>query len=196
MLFCQHKSGDHVAAGERDAPKIPNINFKGIGGDHKTRCHDACEAFLLLKLLTCLLHALARRLVLGAMDDLVITGAVANRVTACASQELGAGDQALRTAIAQRPAAEWLALLDAAGIPAGPINRVSQALSDVQAQHRAMVRALGGARLVGSPVRIDGTRADSDLPPPALGEHTDGVLGELGIARDRIERLKAAGVVG
>jgi hypothetical protein len=39
------------------------------------------------------------------MDDLVITGAVANRVTACASQELGAGDQALRTAIAQRP--DW-----------------------------------------------------------------------------------------
>ena len=32
--------------------------------------------------------------------------------------------------------------------------------------------------LMGSPVRIDGDRADSDLPPPALGEHTDEVLAE------------------
>ena len=100
------------------------------------------------------------------------------------------------SAIAQRPAAQWLELLDQSGIPAGPINRVSQALADVQAQHRAMVRTLSGVPLVGSPVRIDGERADSDLPPPALGEHTDAVLGELGIATNDIERLKAARVVG
>ncbi len=98
--------------------------------------------------------------------------------------------------IVQKPAAEWLGLLDQAGIPAGPINLVGQALSDVQAQHRAMVRTIGGVPLVGSPVRIDGTRADSDLPPPALGEHTDAVLGELGIAPNDIERLKAVRVVG
>jgi len=100
------------------------------------------------------------------------------------------------SAIAQRPAAQWLELLDQSGIPAGPINRVSQALADVQAEHRAMVRTLSGVPLVGSPVRIDGERADSDLPPPALGEHTDAVLGELGIATNDIERLKAARVVG
>jgi formyl-CoA transferase len=98
--------------------------------------------------------------------------------------------------IAQKPAAEWFEKLDAAGIPAGPINRVRQALEDVQAQHRAMVRTLGAVRLVGSPVRIDGERCDSELPPPALGEHTDAVLGEIGVSGDEIERLKAAGVVG
>jgi formyl-CoA transferase len=59
-----------------------------------------------------------------------------------------------------------------------------------------MVRTLGGMPLVGSPVRIDGARADADLPPPALGEHTRGVLGELGLDGDAIERLRAAGVVG
>src|SRR5439155_12945425 len=60
--------------------------------------------------------------------------------------------------IRQKPAAEWLEQLEAAGIPAGPINSVTQALSDVQAQHRAMVRTLGGMPLVGSPVRLDGAR--------------------------------------
>lgn len=97
--------------------------------------------------------------------------------------------------IAARPAAEWLNRLEMAGIPAGPINTVSQALSDVQAQHRAMVRTLGGMPLVGSPVRIDGQRADSDLPPPRLGEHTEAVLQELGLGVAEIDALRASGAI-
>ncbi len=98
--------------------------------------------------------------------------------------------------IRERPAAEWFEKLDSAGIPAGPINTVSQALADVQAQHRAMVRTLGGVPLVGSPVRIDGERADSERPPPALGEHTNDILRALGLDDDAIDRLRAARVVG
>ncbi|QNN68409.1 CoA transferase [Sphingomonas lutea] len=70
--------------------------------------------------------------------------------------------------IAQKSAAEWLDQLKRAGIPAGPINRIGQALTDVQAQHRAMVRTIAGMPLVGSPVRMDGVRADAELPPPRL----------------------------
>ena len=99
-------------------------------------------------------------------------------------------------AIAQKPAAEWLEQLEAAGIPAGPINRISQALEDVQAQHRQMVRTIAGIPLVGSPVRMDGARTDSDLPPPALGEHTDEVLARLDVAADEVERLRSEGAVG
>jgi formyl-CoA transferase len=98
-------------------------------------------------------------------------------------------------AIAKKPAAEWLDQLEAAGIPAGPINRVSQALGDVQAQHRQMVRTIAGVPLVGSPVRFDGVRADSDLPPPELGEHTSDVLASLGVAPDEAARLRSNGVI-
>jgi len=97
--------------------------------------------------------------------------------------------------IRQRPAADWLDRLEAAGIPAGPINRISQALADVQAQHRAMVRTMAGVPVVGSPVRMDGERADSDLPPPALGEHTAEVLANL-VNAEELERLRASGVIG
>jgi formyl-CoA transferase len=96
--------------------------------------------------------------------------------------------------IRHKPAAEWLEQLQAAGIPAGPINSVTQALADVQAQHRGMVRTIAGMPLVGSPLRLDGERADSDLPPPALGEHTREVV--AGLADEgEIARLKAAGVI-
>ena len=97
--------------------------------------------------------------------------------------------------IRTKTADEWFAQLEAAGIPAGPINTISQALSDVQAQHRQTVRALAGMPIVGSPVRIDGDRADSELPPPALGEHTAEVLAALNVDAAKVNRLKAEGVV-
>jgi formyl-CoA transferase len=96
--------------------------------------------------------------------------------------------------IRARPAAQWLSQLEAAGIPAGPINRIGQALADVQAQHRQMVRTIAGIPLVGSPVRLDGERADSDLPPPGLGEHTSAVLDGLAGAAE-LDRLRRDGII-
>ena len=97
--------------------------------------------------------------------------------------------------ISQKTSDEWFAELETAGIPAGPINRISQALADVQAQHRQTVRTIAGMPLVGSPVRIDGNRADSELPPPALGEHTDEILSQLNIPADEVHRLAESGVI-
>jgi formyl-CoA transferase len=98
-------------------------------------------------------------------------------------------------AISMKPAAEWLSALESAGIPAGPINTVTQAFADVQAQHRQMVRMIAGMPLVGAPVRLDGSRADSDLPPPRLGEHTRQVLNGIGLELPEFERLKAEGMI-
>ena len=107
------------------------------------------------------------------------------------SEIVGLVSETIRT----KPAAEWLVRLEAAGIPAGPINSISQGLSDVQALHRAMVRTIAGVPLVGSPVRLDGERADSDLPPPALGEHTDEVLAGVAPSSD-LAGLRSSGVIG
>jgi len=101
----------------------------------------------------------------------------------------------LADCIRVKSADEWFVELEAAGIPAGPINTISQALADVQAQHRQTVRTLAGMPTVGSPVRIDGKRADSEIPPPALGEHTAEVLAALEIEPAELVRLKANGVV-
>jgi crotonobetainyl-CoA:carnitine CoA-transferase CaiB-like acyl-CoA transferase len=97
--------------------------------------------------------------------------------------------------IRQKSAADWLGQLEAAGIPAGPINPVTQALGDVQAQHRQMMRTIAGVPLIGSPVRLDGERADSDLPPPALGEHTNEVLTRLGLSVADVSDLRAKMVI-
>ena len=102
--------------------------------------------------------------------------------------------------IATRPAAEWLEKLEAAGIPAGPINSISQALADPQAEFRGAVQQLGSGKLgevptVGSPLRFDGERADAELPPPALGEHTAEVLGKIGVGAEDFQRLRDACVI-
>ena len=101
--------------------------------------------------------------------------------------------------IASKPAADWLVQLETAGIPAGPINTISQALADPQAVYRGAQLSFGGGALgevpmVGSPIRLDGERSDAPLPPPALGEHGD-LLGEW-VSVEELERLKAAGIVG
>jgi len=101
--------------------------------------------------------------------------------------------------IAAKTAKEWLPELEKAGIPAGPINTISQALADPQAVYRGVRINAGGGQLgdvpmVGSPIRIDGERSDAPLPPPALGEHGE-LLREM-VGDEEYERLKAAGIIG
>jgi formyl-CoA transferase len=101
--------------------------------------------------------------------------------------------------IATKPADNWLEQLEQAGIPAGPINTISQALADPQALHRGAKLTAGGGALgevpmVGCPVRLDGQRSNAPLPPPALGEHGD-LLNEW-LDAEELARLKAAGIIG
>ncbi len=79
--------------------------------------------------------------------------------------------------LATRPAAQWLAELEAAQVPCGPINDLAQVFEDRQVIHRGMVATLahpeaGEVRVVANPVRFSATPARSELAPPLLGQHT------------------------
>jgi crotonobetainyl-CoA:carnitine CoA-transferase CaiB-like acyl-CoA transferase len=93
--------------------------------------------------------------------------------------------------------------LEAAHVPAGPINQVGEAFADPQVIARGMQIELPatGARggtvpAVRAPLRIDGKNAHAERSAPRLGEHTDAILGELGLSEAEIKRLKASGVAG
>jgi formyl-CoA transferase len=101
----------------------------------------------------------------------------------------------------ERPAREWLALLEPAGVPCGPINDLDQVFADPQVRHRRMeVRAphpvAGEVRMVANPVKFSETPITHEVPPPLLGEHTDEVLhGVLGMAQGDIARIRKEGLI-
>lgn len=99
---------------------------------------------------------------------------------------------------------EWIASLETAGVPCGPVNTVPEAFDDPQAVARGMTvemahafAAGGKVNLVGNPIKMSETPVEYRLPPPLLGEHTDEVLQEAaGLSADEIADLRAQGVVG
>ena len=102
---------------------------------------------------------------------------------------------------------EWIALLEDKAVPCGPINRIDQAFADAQVQARGLAihqavapetiahTTIESIATVASPLRLASTPAVLVRPPPALGEHTDAVLMELGMDGDAVAALRRQGVV-
>jgi crotonobetainyl-CoA:carnitine CoA-transferase CaiB-like acyl-CoA transferase len=110
---------------------------------------------------------------------------------------------ALAAAAGAMPRATLLAALEDAGVPAGPINTVEQVFADPQVKARGLRLDLpatgargGNAPSVRSPLVIDGEAAAADAAAPRLGEHTDAILGGLGLSVEDIAALRAKGAVG
>lgn len=106
----------------------------------------------------------------------------------------------LRERIAERSSAEWLAALDTAEVPAGPINDVAEAFESAWARERpATVEldhpVLGRTRQVAPPFDLSTTPASVRTPPPMLGEQTDEILTEIGYTTGEIAGLRANGIV-
>ena len=106
----------------------------------------------------------------------------------------------LAEVFATRGRDEWLARLDAAGVPCGPINTVDEAFADPQIVARGLRADLvdGHGRAVPqvvSPIRLEVEPLVYHRAPPALSEHTDEVLAELGYSGDEVARLRAQGVI-
>jgi crotonobetainyl-CoA:carnitine CoA-transferase CaiB-like acyl-CoA transferase len=100
-----------------------------------------------------------------------------------------------------RPRRQWLAELDAAKVPCGPINDLAEVFADPQVRERNMTTVMthpltDRLELVASPLKLSATPVQLRRPPPLLGEHTDEVLAEIGIEAAEREALRMAGVIG
>jgi crotonobetainyl-CoA:carnitine CoA-transferase CaiB-like acyl-CoA transferase len=106
----------------------------------------------------------------------------------------------LKPVFAAHSTKEWIALLEAANVPCGPINRIDQVFADPQAIARGlkmtMPHAHGPLDLVASPLRLEKTPPEYRNAPPLLGEHTGTVLEEeLDLGKSELGRLRAQGVI-
>jgi crotonobetainyl-CoA:carnitine CoA-transferase CaiB-like acyl-CoA transferase len=102
----------------------------------------------------------------------------------------------LRLVFATRPADEWLEELLAAGVPAGKIRGVGDALRSAGAATATVNHPTAGPlELVAAPFSLLEAGIRAPGPPPLLGEHTDEVLAELGIQPERLADLAARGAI-
>ncbi|MDB5809591.1 MAG: hypothetical protein JWN94_1713 [Betaproteobacteria bacterium] len=101
----------------------------------------------------------------------------------------------------QRPTKAWVKLLDEAGVANGPINTIEKVFEEPQVQARGLKFELphavaGTVPLIASPMRFSGTPIKHEVPPPALGQHTDEILrGVLNKSDADIAKLKSTGIV-
>lgn len=101
----------------------------------------------------------------------------------------------IERALAELPREALCQALMRQGVPAGPVNSVSQAFRQPQVAHRGMLVERGGYRGIGAPVQLSAHGAMPGRAPPAFGQHTDEVLQEAGLGPDRIEALRRSGVL-
>ncbi len=107
----------------------------------------------------------------------------------------------LEREFARRTATEWVDALLAAGVPAAPIYDYAEALASEQAVARNMVLKIqhpveGETRALGFPVKLGGTPQQVRHPAPLLGQHTEQVLGEIGMTAEDIAALRSNGAFG
>ncbi len=107
----------------------------------------------------------------------------------------------LETVLTSKPAADWVEALNAEGIPAGPVLTVPQILAHPQVADRGLIARFDppsldhGIDVVTTGFRMDNTRPSVPTPPPALGEHTQDILRELGYCEEDIERMTEEGAI-
>ena len=107
----------------------------------------------------------------------------------------------LEAIFAQDTRQSWLSVLEASGVRCGPSNHATDMHADQQAIHMGLTvdaesPDVGPTKQMGLPVRFSRTPAKVWGPSPAHGQHTDEVLGELGLSPQDIAALREGGVIG
>ncbi len=100
-----------------------------------------------------------------------------------------------------KPSEWWIAKLEEAGIPCGPVNDIREVFEDPQVQHLGMAmpirhRRRGDTRIVASPLNIEGLDTGVYRDVPDLGEHGEEILAEAGLSAAEIEDMRAKGALG
>lgn len=106
----------------------------------------------------------------------------------------------ITSALASRTTADWVERLNAAGIPAGPVNDIAQTFADPQVRHLGIATplrhpAVGEIEILRNATRIEGVPGHIRRPAPEAGEHSDEILAEHGLEPAEIEALRAAEVI-
>jgi crotonobetainyl-CoA:carnitine CoA-transferase CaiB-like acyl-CoA transferase len=100
----------------------------------------------------------------------------------------------------KRTSAEWIELLNKAGVPCGPIYAIDQVYADPQVVHLGIAQPVktknkSTLRMARQPVSLSRTPSRFAAPPPELGEHTDTILKEFGFSAKQIAALRKANAV-
>ena len=82
-----------------------------------------------------------------------------------------------------------------AGLPAGPVLHVDEAMNAAHTAHREMVTELGWYRGLGTPIKMSRTPGGTRAAPPRFNEHGDDILARHGFTADEVSELKAKGIV-
>jgi formyl-CoA transferase len=106
----------------------------------------------------------------------------------------------LEPKLRQRPTADWVCALNRAGVPAGAIPSLQDALASAQVEHRGTLQSvhaagIGDLKLFSTTAKFERTPGGVEAPPPRLGADTDAVLEEAGYTGEAIAAFRAEGVI-
>jgi formyl-CoA transferase len=116
------------------------------------------------------------------------------------SENRDALNEAIGVITRGKSSAEWIEVLNKAGVPSGPIYKMNEVFADPQVKHLAMTRTvphkvLGEVEVIGQPIELSRTPWSVRSATPEAGEHTDGILSELGYSVADIARMRQGKVV-
>ena len=139
------------------------------------------------------------------VEDIVEQPALVNDARFATNKDRVENRQALlgilTEVFATKPRDFWVEQIQAAGLPAGPVRKLSEAMESPEVLEAGLLQTLrhptaGDIRLMRSPIKLANTEDKPNSPPPLLGQHTDEVLRDVLEADDEtLANLRSAGVI-